>query len=168
MMMITSSSDHHLNGRDLRGVISAAESRGGLQSGILPRDPPGWPNGDQLCWEGPVLVEKVSRSQQSPCGQEGQWYPGMCWEECGQQVKGDVRPHLEYSLQLWSPVQKRQGATRVYQCALHDPASNVGWTRWSPEVSSNSKNSVCTSGSLYLMATEQLILYIGQCSFSQF
>ncbi|PKU42233.1 hypothetical protein llap_7463 [Limosa lapponica baueri] len=29
-----------------------------------------------------------------PCGQEGQWHPGVHQEECGQQVKGSYVPSL--------------------------------------------------------------------------
>ncbi|RMC15779.1 hypothetical protein DUI87_07983 [Hirundo rustica rustica] len=37
----------------------------------------------------------MTMSQQSPGGQEGQWDPGVHWEECGQQVKrGDPAPLL--------------------------------------------------------------------------
>lgn len=37
---------------------------------------------------GLLVDDKLTMSWQHPCGQEGQWYPGMHWEECGQQVKG--------------------------------------------------------------------------------
>ena len=35
------------------------------------------------------MGDKLSMSQQRPYGQEGQGCPGVHWEECGQQVKGD-------------------------------------------------------------------------------
>lgn len=49
-----------------------------------------------------------------PCIQEGQWYPGVHWEECGQHVEGaDLPPlhspsgaHLECGVQFWAPQHK--------------------------------------------------------------
>lgn len=57
---------------------------------------------------------------QCPCSLEGQWYPGVHWEEHSQQVKGgDPAPLLspsgatfgELCAVLGSSVQERQGAT---------------------------------------------------------
>ena len=56
-----------------------------------------------------------------PCGQEGQWYPGMHLKENGQQLKGDDPPPElcpdEATSRilcpvLGSPVQKRQESPR--------------------------------------------------------
>ena len=70
-----------------------------------------------------VLVDnKLSMSQWTmcPCGQEGQWYPGVHSEEPGQQVKGGYPPHLLCPGEatpgvlcpvLGSPFQERQGTT---------------------------------------------------------
>ncbi|TRZ21626.1 hypothetical protein HGM15179_005462 [Zosterops borbonicus] len=51
----------------------------------------------------------------SPCGQEGQWDPGVHWEEhCQQEEGGDPAPllspgeaHLECCAQAWAPQHKR-------------------------------------------------------------
>lgn len=69
---------------------------------------------------GVLVDDKWTVSWQWPCGQEGQWDPGLHWEECGQQVVRDVilplylalgRPHLERSVQFSSSVEERQAAT---------------------------------------------------------
>lgn len=116
--MITSSSDHHQNSRDQRAAIGTVESS---WRPVVSHNPQGSPR--LTCWKqallrraSTVLVdEKVSVSQQCLCGQEGQWDPGMNWEECGQLVKGDVRPHLKYSLQLWSPQLKKDKELPEYK-----------------------------------------------------
>ncbi|RMC13120.1 hypothetical protein DUI87_10651 [Hirundo rustica rustica] len=70
-----------------------------------------------------ILVEnKLSMSQQCPCGQEGQWYPGLHYEEHSQQVKGgDPAPLLspgDATSEVLCPVlgssgQERYGAPGV-------------------------------------------------------
>lgn len=61
-----------------------------------------------------------------PGGQEGQWYPGAHWKECGQQgeevppfCSALMRPHLEYYVLVSAP-QKRIG-TR-----MEGPANDLG------------------------------------------
>ncbi|GAB0178098.1 mitochondrial enolase superfamily member 1 [Grus japonensis] len=65
-----------------------------------------------------VLV--IHEPAMCPCGQEGQWYPGVHSEECGQQVGGGYSPPLLCPGEattgilcpvLGSPVQERQGTT---------------------------------------------------------
>ncbi|TRZ23735.1 hypothetical protein HGM15179_003355 [Zosterops borbonicus] len=58
----------------------------------------------------------MSMSQQGPCGQESQQYPGVSQEDCGQQVKGGdpdplgVLSGIACSV-LVSAFQETQGAT---------------------------------------------------------
>ena len=65
-------------------------------------------------------VEKLTMSQQCPCGQDGQGYPGTYQEDCDKQIKGyDLSPLFspsEMASQMLCPVlgfsmQDREGAT---------------------------------------------------------
>lgn len=49
------------------------------------------------------MYEKAQVPFLKICGQEGQWYAGVLWEECGQQVKGGD------PLPLFSPLVSSSG-----------------------------------------------------------
>ncbi|RMC05426.1 hypothetical protein DUI87_18618 [Hirundo rustica rustica] len=79
---------------------------------------------------GVLVNDKLTMSQQCPCGQESQWYCGVHQEECAQQVKG-ADPALLLSPGdaasgvvcpvLGSTVQEKHGTT----CPVKDDQESV-------------------------------------------
>ena len=54
-------------------------------------------DGEELCREGPGCSGGQHVGHEPAvclCGQEDQWYPGVHYKECGQQVKGGDPPAL--------------------------------------------------------------------------